>query len=134
MRWHSMAVLGALACVTSLSGCLFVAGAAIASGVLVVTADDTEQATIDKPFDVVYDASVAELKRRGVIKLQTKEFGRLEADVVSPSDSHVVVKIERQGEKASKLTVSARKLAKTLPDRDTADAIGKSIIEAVSKK
>ncbi len=128
----SVAVAVALA--SALPGCLFVAGAAVGAGALVVTADDSVETTLESPFDRVYGIAVEEIQRRGTITLQTKEFGRLEGDVVVPNDSHVVVKIERLDDATVKLTVSARTLGSTLPDQDTAKAVATSIIESASRK
>jgi hypothetical protein len=132
MRSSTLAIVTILAGLLVLPGCWFLAGAAVAAGTLVVTGEDSVEATLEKPFDPVYEAAVAELERRGTIRVRTREFGRLEGDVVVPNDASVVVKVERLGDRTTKLTVSARKLAKTIPDRDVAQAIGTSIIQAVA--
>ena len=134
MRSFVTGILAIAAIVSTSSGCLFVAGAAVAAGAVVYTGDDSIEATLDKPFDVVYDASMEELKRRGSITVQSKEFGKIEADVVVPNDAHVEVGVERMGNSTVKLTVKARKLAKTVPDSKTAEAIGNNIVQAVSGK
>ncbi|MBI1849505.1 MAG: DUF3568 family protein [Planctomycetes bacterium] len=134
MRSTFAGILALASLVFTSSGCLFVAGAAVAAGAIVYTGDDSIEATLDKPFDVVYDASMEELKRRGSITVQSREFGKLEADVVVPNDAHVEVGVERVGNATVKLTVKARKLAKTVPDQKTAEAIGNNIIQSVSGK
>jgi uncharacterized protein DUF3568 len=133
MRSMWVAILAFAAFAAALPGCLFVAGAAVAAGALVYTGDDSVEAHLDKPFDPVYGTAIEELKRRGTITVQSKEFGKIEADVIVPNDAHVEISVERLGDNSTKLTVKARKLKKTVPDRTTAEQIGNSIIQSVSK-
>ncbi len=111
-----------------LQGCLLIAGAAIALGVVHVASEDTTEVNLEGTRDHIYDACEAEMKARGVVEKGDRVGGTLEGRV---GGSSVTVTVEKATESAWKVAVRARKNSGISPDLDTAQQVAYAIVKRV---
>lgn len=97
----------ALACsALVLSGCVAVAAAAVAAGVVYTVSDDSSEVMFDQSWDTVFDACIKAVEEQGILDGENRTEGRINATV---DFATVTVQLNRPSTAMVKVTVSARK-------------------------
>ena len=112
-------------CTTILSGCLALAAAAVAGGVVYATSDDSSETVVERPWSSAFSAAVAEVASQGHVELSDQNAGVVEGHVGTAS---VRVKLSKSTENSVKVHVRARKLEGLAPEPDTAERIAFGIV------
>ncbi len=89
-----------------LSGCVAVAAAAVAAGVVYTTSDDSSKVYFDQSRDTVFDACIKSVQELGVLDRDDRMAGSIEGTV---DFATVTVQLNRPTKAMVKVTVSARK-------------------------
>ncbi|HKE02256.1 MAG TPA: hypothetical protein VKE69_14655 [Planctomycetota bacterium] len=127
MRPTSLAVVP-LALAALLPGCLVVAAAAVAAGVVHVTSEDTVEVYFNNPYDKVFDAAEQELVARGGAPMTDRKTGKIEASL---GHSSVSIQVTGTGDKSTRIEVKARKNQGISPDIDRANQIATGVSKRV---
>ena len=106
----------------ALPGCLLGA-AAVGAGVVAATSEDTARVDIRAPMDAVFDAASRQIESIVKITASDQSRGLLEG---KSDGSSIEMSVFRVGE-FTRLRVTARKVAGTLPDLDLANRLASDI-------
>lgn len=116
-------------CLAQTPGCLLVAGAAIAVGVVHVTSDDTAEVLLDGSTDTIFEHVEKEMASRGTVTFSNRVGRRLEGEI---GNADLVVTLERATDKTSRVRATARKNAGVSPDKDVAQEFLVGVTKRVS--
>ncbi len=120
--------LFALLLAASLPGCLLVAGAAIAAGVVHTVGDDVAEVTLESSTERVFEASENELASRSNGFRSYKGSLRIEGRVGA---SDVTITLDALPKESTRLRVVARKHEGLSPDVETAHQVAFAIVKRV---
>lgn len=107
-------------------GCIAIAAAAVAAGVVHATSDDSSEVTLERSWSKVFSASIAEMEAKGHVDVRDEEAGRVEGHVAS---AKVVITMSRSTENTVKVRVTARKLEGVSPAPDVAQDIALGLVK-----
>ncbi|MEW6170347.1 MAG: DUF3568 family protein [Candidatus Omnitrophota bacterium] len=111
-------------CGLSLSGCIFVVGAAVGAAGGYVISKDTIQGETDKGIASIWQASIDITQIMGTIKTKDIEANKIEAEI---EGSHVVISITSITPATRRLKVTSRK--NLLPNLKLAEKIFVNIMQ-----
>ena len=108
-----------------LSGCVAMAAAAVAAGVVYTTSDDSSEVYFDQSWDTVFDACLKAVANQGVLDRDDRTAGSIEGTV---DFATVTVQLNRPSSAMVKVTVSARKhVVGVTPAPDIAERVALDI-------
>ncbi len=110
----------------SITGCLFVAGAAIGAGIVHTTGEDTAEVVVEANSASAYAAAREEIQNRGVVESADADSSRVQGTV---GGSSVTVSVSSPSSGEARVSVSARKNGGISPDIDTAEQVAMSIVK-----
>jgi len=108
-----------------ISGCVVLLLGGGAAGGYSISKDEVE-ILMDKKYDTVWKASTNVLREKGLVTLEDKNAGKIEAEV---EGSSVTVSVENTTPKTIRLRVKARRAKNVFPDMKRAQAVFNDIMQ-----
>lgn len=123
---RAILVLFLIAISLTSSGCfLFLLGAGAAGGYAVI-ADDEIEGFVDTSYDRVWNDSVRVMRQNGIVTVEDKTHGVIDAEV---GKSKVELQVARINNQTMRLRVKSRKMNNMFPDVKTAQNLYTQIVQ-----